>query len=129
MRVRDGAVTTVTDSLSLNHSPVWSPDSHWLYFISNSRWPERHLWRSGDESGKGGGPRRATQHRTWRAHHALSRDGTRLAYSRYSSRSSLWSMPMPANPPVSSAGATRVTNANEFIESLDSFGRRQMALL
>ena len=36
-RVNGGSVTVITDSLSINQSPVWSPDGHWLYYVSNRR--------------------------------------------------------------------------------------------
>src|SRR5581483_5419309 len=38
-RVSDGAVAAVTDSLSINQSPVWSRDGRWLYFVSNRLGP------------------------------------------------------------------------------------------
>ena len=39
VRVSDGGVTTVTDSVSVNQSPVWSPDGKWLYFVSSRMGP------------------------------------------------------------------------------------------
>jgi Tol biopolymer transport system component len=49
---------------------------------------------------------------------SLAANGSRLAYSRYTSRTSIWSLPIPAAPPVTTAAATRVTNANETIENV-----------
>jgi Tol biopolymer transport system component len=117
-RVRDGALTTVTDSLSLNHSPVWSPDSRWIYFVSNRDGPADVYGVPITTNGSAGGA--VERFSTGLGAHtiSMSADGARMAYSRYTSRSNLWSMPMPANPPVSTVLATRVTNANEFIESL-----------
>jgi Tol biopolymer transport system component len=117
-RVKDGALTTVTDSLSLNHSPVWSPDSRWLYFISNRDGPSDIYGVPVTSGGKAGGPVERLSTGLGAHTISLSRDGSRLAYSRYANRSSIWSMPIPVHPPVSSIGAVRVTNANEFIESL-----------
>ncbi len=39
-RARDSAgvrwtARPLTDSLSLNQSPAWSPDGRWLYYVSN----------------------------------------------------------------------------------------------
>ena len=31
----DGTVTTVTTDRYDSYSPVWSPDGHWLYFLSD----------------------------------------------------------------------------------------------
>jgi Tol biopolymer transport system component len=121
-RVSDGALTTVTDSLSLNHSPVWSADSRWIYFVSNRDGPADVYGVAIAANGTARG--RVQRLSTGLGAHtiSLSADGTRLAYSRYTSRSNLWSMPMPMpnSPPVSTSAATRVTNANEFIESLSA---------
>ena len=117
-RVRDGASTTITDSLSLNHSPVWSPDSRWIYFISNRDGPADVYGVPITTNGTVGGAVERLSTGLGAHTISMSGDGTRLAYSRYTSRSSLWSLPMPTSPPVSTALATRVTNANEFIESL-----------
>jgi Tol biopolymer transport system component len=117
-RISDGALTTVTDSLSLNHSPVWSPDSRWIYFISNRDGPSDIYGVPVTSSGKPGGSVERLSTGLGAHTISLSRDGNRLAYSRYSNRTSIWSMPIPVNPPASSTNATRVTNANEFIEAL-----------
>ena len=117
-RVRDGATTTLTDSLSLNHSPTWSADGRWVYFVSNRDGPNDIYGVPVTASGKaGGGIQRLS---TGLGAHTISLAGagSRLAYSRYSSRSSLWSLPIPANPPVTTAAATRITNANETIEAM-----------
>ncbi len=115
-RVRDGALATVTDSLSLNQSPAWSTDGHWLYFVSDRDGPRDiygvAITNAGHASGQ---PVRLT---TGLNPHtiSLSTTGERLAYSLYASQSSIWALPIPQHPPVSSNGATRVTNANEAIE-------------
>jgi eukaryotic-like serine/threonine-protein kinase len=117
-RVRDGALTTVTDSLSLNHSPVWSADSRWIYFISNRDGPNDIYAVPITSSGTVGGSVERLSTGLGAHTISISSDGTRLAYSRYTSRSSIWSLPMPVSPPVMTTAATRVTNANEFIESI-----------
>ena len=118
-RVRDGAVSTITDSLSLNHSPVWSANGKWLYFVSNRDGPTDiyGVQISADGHAKGSIERLSTGLGAQTI--SLSAAGTRVAYSKYSSRSSLWSIGIPTNPPVTSAGASRITNANENIESMN----------
>ncbi len=124
-RVQDGALTTVTDSLSLNHSPVWSPDGGWLYFVSSRDGPrDIYAVPITTAGGAGGGAVRLS---TGLGAHTitLAISGSRLAYDRYTSRSSIWSMPVPARPQVPASAATRITDANENIEnmSLSSDGK------
>ncbi len=93
-------------------------DSRWLYFISNRDGPSDIYGVPVTKNGGAGGTVERLSTGLGAHTISLSRDGTRLAYSHWASRSSIWSMPMPTNPPVMSTAATRVTNANEFIESL-----------
>jgi serine/threonine-protein kinase len=117
-RVRDGALTAATDSSALNHSPVWSGDSHWLYFISNRDGPsDIYGLRIGGTGRANGAPVRITTGLGAQTI-SIAANGARIAYARYTIRSSIWGMPIPTNPPVSSATATRITNANEYIETL-----------
>ena len=57
VRVADGAVASVTDSLSVNQSPVWSPDGRWLYFVSN-RYGPRDIFAAAMSGGQRGPARR-----------------------------------------------------------------------
>jgi Tol biopolymer transport system component len=118
-RVRDGALTTVTDSLSLNTSPTWSPDERWLYFLSD-RDGSRDVYGTRVTS-DGHADGAAVRLTTGLGAHtiALSADGSRLAYSRLGIRSSIWSMPMPDGPPVATTNAIRLTDANATIEIFD----------
>ena len=117
-RVRDGVLTTVTDSLSLNHSPAWSADGRWLYFVSDRNGPRDIYGVPITADGRAGGP--TIRLTTGLGPHtiSLSANGARLAYSHYTSQTSIWSLPIPLNPPVTTATATRVTSANEVIESI-----------
>jgi Tol biopolymer transport system component len=117
-RVRDGALTAVTDSVSLNHSPAWSADGRLLYFVSDRDGPRDVYGVPITDDGRAG--RRPVRLSTGLGAHtiSLSADGARLAYSQYTIRNSIWSLPIPANPPITTVGAKRVTNANEYIESM-----------
>ncbi|MBK5188669.1 MAG: PD40 domain-containing protein, partial [Gemmatimonadaceae bacterium] len=117
-RVRDGALTTITDSLSLNHSPVWSADGRWVYFVSNRDGPNDIYGVPVTADGKAAGAVERLSTGLGAHTISISAAGTGLAYSRYTSRSSLWSIPIPASPPITSASATRITDANEIIEAL-----------
>ena len=116
VRVRDGAALTVTDSTSLNQSPVWAPDGRWLYFVSDRDGPRdifaQRIVADGHASGEpvrlttGLGPQSIS----------FSADGSRLAYAPLVATSSIWSLPVPAHPPVSAAGAEQVTSGDQVIE-------------
>jgi Tol biopolymer transport system component/tRNA A-37 threonylcarbamoyl transferase component Bud32 len=111
-------LSTVTDSLSLNTSPAWSPDGKWLYFVS-SRDGRRDIYMEeiGSNGNAVGSPVRLS---VGLGAHTISvaGTGTQLAYSLYTARTSAWSIPVPTRPGATSNGATQITNANEYIEQL-----------
>ena len=116
----DGTVPTpVTADSSLNVAPQWSPDGRALFWVSD-REGSRDIYRQriGANGAVQGTPRRLTTGTD--AHGiSLSRKGGRMAYSRLTTYSSIWSIPVPARGPVSIRGATRITTGNETIEDLD----------
>ncbi|HXQ28521.1 MAG TPA: protein kinase [Gemmatimonadales bacterium] len=116
-----GQPHALTDDRSLNVSPVWLPGGRALLFVSN-RDGGRDVYEVG-VSGSGtpiGAPARLT---TGINAHAisLSADGAALAYSVFTERSNVWSMPIPPaqSGPVSVAQAQPVTAGNQTIESFD----------
>jgi serine/threonine-protein kinase len=116
----DGTTPTrITTDSSLNTAPQWSPDGHELYWISD-RDGSRDVYRQrlGGNGAPEGVPQRLTTG-TDAQGLSLSRRGGRMAYSRLSTWSGLWSIPVPAHGPVSIRGATRITTGNETIEDLD----------
>ncbi|HEY2896084.1 MAG TPA: protein kinase [Gemmatimonadaceae bacterium] len=117
-RVGDGRLTTVTDTLSLNHSPAWSADGRWLYFVSNRDGPNDIYGVPLESNGDVGGAVQRLSTGLGAHTISVSNSGSRVAYSRYSAHTSLWSIPLPANPPVTTTAAVRITNANEIIEAV-----------
>ncbi|MFL5519991.1 MAG: protein kinase domain-containing protein [Gemmatimonadales bacterium] len=110
--------TRITDDHALNLSPQWSPDGRTLYWISDrdgSR--DVYIQRIGKDGAPEGAPQRVTTGADAQGL-SLSRQGGRMAYSRLSSWSAIWSLPVPARGPVSVRGATRITAGNETIESV-----------
>jgi serine/threonine-protein kinase len=111
--------TRITTDSSLNVAPQWSPDGHELYWISD-RDGSRDVYsqRIGAKGAPEGTPHRVTTG-TDAQGLSLSRRGDRMAYSRLSTWSGIWSIPVPSHGPVSIRGATRVTTGNEVTEDVD----------
>jgi serine/threonine-protein kinase len=117
VRVRDGGVTAVTDSLWMNQSPVWSRDGRWLYFGSDRLGPrDIYAVRITPSGAAQGSPVRLTT--GLNAHtFALSSSGNRFAYDVYASTSNVWSLPFPPNG-ATEAAATQVTHGVQVIEEV-----------
>jgi serine/threonine-protein kinase len=116
VRVRDGRVVPLTDSLFANLSPAWSPDGRWVYYLSN-RYGPRDIFA---QPMAGGGPRGPALRLTTglNAHTiSLSGDGRRIAYGDLAIESAAWSIPVPAHPPVPSSDATELTHGAQFVET------------
>jgi serine/threonine-protein kinase len=117
-RIQDGAVATVTDSSSLNQSPVWSRDGRWLYFVSDRDGPrDIYVVRMASNGQAAGRPLRLTTGLGAQSF-SLSADGSRLAYSVLAASSNVWSLPLPTHPPVSAQAATMVTSGSQVVEAL-----------
>jgi Tol biopolymer transport system component/tRNA A-37 threonylcarbamoyl transferase component Bud32 len=118
VRTEGGQAIEVTDGHTLNQSPEWAPDSRRLYFVSNRDTP-RDVYAVG--IGSNGRPNGTPQRLTVGAgvqSLTLSGDGKRIAYSVYSAKSNVWSLPVPAGPPVTTAAAVQVTTGSQVIESM-----------
>ncbi|MFL5472225.1 MAG: protein kinase domain-containing protein [Gemmatimonadales bacterium] len=116
LRVRDGRVVPLTDSLFSNLSPVWSPDGRWVYYVSN-RYGPRDVFAQAMAAGAPRGP--ALRLTTGLNAHtiSLSADGRRLAYGDLAIESSAWSIPVPAHLPVAPSSATQLTHGSQFVET------------
>ena len=118
VRVTDGRVTSVTDSLSVNQSPIWSPDGRWLFFVSN-RYGPRDILAAAMSGDRSRGP--AIRLTTGLNAHTISlaADGSRLAFASLEIESNAWSIPLPANPPVTASGETQLTFGVQLVETAD----------
>ncbi|MGH7511793.1 MAG: DPP IV N-terminal domain-containing protein [Gemmatimonadales bacterium] len=113
-----GRPEQVTDAASLNTCPAWMPDGRSLLFISN-RDGSRDIYRV--VLARSGRPAGAAARLTTGLNlHGLdlSRDGRVLVYADFSDYANIWSLPIPAGVPVSSAGATPLTTGHQSIEGL-----------
>jgi Tol biopolymer transport system component len=118
VRIADGVVTSLTDSLSVNQSPIWSPDGRWLYFVSN-RYGPRDIFAAAMSRGRRTGP--AMRLTTGLNAHTISlaADGRRLAFASLVIESNAWSIPLPADPPATASGETQLTFGVQLVETSD----------
>lgn len=116
--VAAGRIVPITRNRALNVSPAWSPDSRHVLFVSN-RDGARDVYsiRIGGSGLPIGDPSRLTT--GLNAHSiSLSADGTRLAYSVYTSRANVWALPLPVAGSVSADRATQITTGNQTVEEM-----------
>jgi TolB protein len=119
-RVKDGALSEVTGRLSMNHSPAWSRDGRWLYFVSDRDGVrDIYLQKLTRDLQADGPPVRGTTGLSVQSLSA-SPDGNRLAYVVFLGTGNVWSLPRPslASEPVSAAIATPVTAGTQTIENV-----------
>ena len=118
VRLEGGAPIPVTDGSTLGQSPAWSSAGRSLYFVSNHQGPRDVYVLPVTAAGRPGGqPIRLTTGLGAQSI-GLTADGTRLIYSAYTARANVWTLPIPANGPVSTGGAVPVTSGTQIIESI-----------
>jgi serine/threonine protein kinase/WD40 repeat protein len=110
---RSGAKTVMTDSAGINHSPVWSPDGRFIYFVSDREGPT-DIYRLRADGGRAA-PDRLTVGLGVQSL-SLSADGRRLAYNVYRTVGNVWSVPF-GHRPMSLREATQVTRGNQSVEN------------
>jgi Tol biopolymer transport system component len=110
-----GKPVMVSDSTTLNVSPVWLPDGNGLLYVSSGG-GGRDIYLQPLESGRAdGSPRRITTGLD--AHSiALSRDGKRLAYSRYSRDLNIQMVRLSPSGSVDARTAVPITQGNQATE-------------
>lgn len=117
-RISDGYATAVTDELTENWSPSWSPDSRAVYFVSN-RGGSMDLWRQSLDSGEPqGDPQRVTTGVGMRQA-IFSPDGRRLAYGKGGRVANVWRVPLLEDRPATWADAKQLTFDEALIEWID----------
>jgi Tol biopolymer transport system component len=113
-----GAPIQLVEPREFNQSPIWTPDGRQLLFVSNRDGPRDVYAAEITSSGRLRGELRRVTTGLGAISISLSRDASHLAYAVYSARSNIWSLPVPAAPPVTDAAATQVTTGNQVIESM-----------
>ena len=113
--VRSGARTVLTDKNGINHSPIFSPDGRFIYFVSDRDGPT-DIYRI-PASGGGTTPERLTVGLGAQSL-SLSADGRRLAYNVYRTVGNTWSMPFGRRP-MGLRDAVQVTRGNQSAENVN----------
>ena len=108
----------LTGDLSLNASPVWTPDGRHLLFVSDREGP-RDVYLvelAGEPALPRGPPLRLT---TGLNPHSisLSADGAHLVYSQFTLRRNVWRVSLPEDGTSSIATASPVTSGNQVVEN------------
>jgi eukaryotic-like serine/threonine-protein kinase len=120
VRLADGHATALTDGRTLVRSPSFSPDSRAVFYVSN-RGGSSDLWVQALQADGGvvGEPQRLTTGVVMSTA-ALSRDGSKLAYSRgLGLLANVWRVPLTADRRVTWADARQLTSDEAFIEFID----------
>jgi len=111
-------VVPVTGADAIHQSPTWSPDGRFLYYVSNRHGPRDIYVVPMSEGGEAiGEPVRLTVGLNAQSVD-VSSDGTRIAYSVYTPRSNIWSLPVPQDPPITTDAAVPLTSGSQTIESV-----------
>jgi serine/threonine-protein kinase len=110
---RRGTRTVMTDSAGVNHSPIWSPDGRFIYFVSDREGPT-DIYRI-PAGGSRTTPERLTVGLGVQGL-SLSSDGRRLAYNVYRTVGNFWSVPFGPRP-MSLRDAVQVTRGNQSAEN------------
>jgi eukaryotic-like serine/threonine-protein kinase len=114
-----GAAVRLVQPTAYNQSPVWlRGQADRLLFVSNREGP-RDIYAldvSRDGTARGAAARLTTGLGALSI--SLPADDSRLAYAVYTARANIWSLPIPAHPPVTDAGATQLTSGSQVIEAM-----------
>jgi len=120
---KGGEPVRIAEPNAFNQSPVFSRTGLQLFFLSSRDGPRDVYVMNLSSSGQPrGAPLRLTTGLNAKTI-SLSSDGTRLAYTAYTARSNIWSVPIPSNPPaagvtVTAATATAVTRGSQVIQGM-----------
>ena len=116
MRLENGEAFFVTDGNSEVWSPMWSPEGDHLYYISN-RNGVLDLWRRLISStGEPTGPAEPLTTGLGIRTAALSRDGSKIAYSKGQRVANVWRVPILDERPARWADAEQITFGQSLIE-------------
>ena len=119
-----GAVQQLTTGSASNGCPTWLGDSRRLLFVSDRDVYSLAITPQGARRGE---PLRMTT--GLNAHSiSLATATNRVAYSVYTERSNLWSIPMSSNAALATPAARQLTTGNQVIEAMSISADRRWLL-
>jgi Tol biopolymer transport system component/predicted Ser/Thr protein kinase len=114
-----GAVTAISDGMTEDGSPSWSPDSTTLYFVSN-RGGSKDLWQQRiSDAGLPEGEPAQVSVGIGMSEAIVSPDGTKLAYVRGGPIRNMWRIPILDDRPATWADAEQLTFDVAAIHGMD----------
>jgi Tol biopolymer transport system component len=114
-----GAAIQVTEGSRSHLSPVWSPQDSRLYMVSNRDGPRDVYSVRISADGKAAGPLARLSTGLNAQSISLSGNGRQLAYSIYTAKANVWSLPI-RDTTVSVRAASRLTSGSQIIELLSA---------
>ncbi|UCH66420.1 MAG: PD40 domain-containing protein, partial [Ignavibacterium sp.] len=108
----------VTLGKAFNSNPIWSPDGRQLFFLSDRGGSQDVWWIPVEAHGKPTGSARPLTTGVGIGAIVLSRDGTKLAYTKVVERSNIWSIPIVPDRVLTLDDALPLTSENNYIELL-----------
>jgi serine/threonine-protein kinase len=119
LRLEDAEAFEITDTLTGNWTPAWSPDSRRLLFVSD-RGGTRDVWvQRLAEDGVPAGPAEAVTAGVGIQGVAVSPGGSALAYSRGGIVANLWRVPILEDRSATWADAEQLTFDQAVVEFVD----------
>ncbi|MFQ5638023.1 MAG: DPP IV N-terminal domain-containing protein [bacterium] len=115
----DGAdPLAVTEGKNFDHNPVWSPNGKQLFFISDRGGIPDIWWLPVDAHGQATASPKPLTAGIGVGSIALSADGAKLAYSKLTERSGIWSMPINPDRLLGLKDARVINSANQRIDGV-----------
>jgi Tol biopolymer transport system component/serine/threonine protein kinase/DNA-binding SARP family transcriptional activator len=107
----------ITDDTHANLSPIWSPDGHGVFYVSNIRGGRDVYYQPLRANTAAGAPRRVT---TGLRIYGIAGRGETVAYSVWNTNVEIWSFPFPRSGAVSfsKVAARQISSASDRIEAL-----------
>jgi Tol biopolymer transport system component/tRNA A-37 threonylcarbamoyl transferase component Bud32 len=106
----------VTNGKTFNSNPIWSPDGRQLFFISDRGGSRDIWWTPVDTGGKPTGESRSLTAGVDVGSIALASDGTKLAYTKITERTNIWSIPVVQDRILTLDEALPLTSENHYID-------------